>query len=79
MSEQQAAQNHHITSPLTYGIAFVVLMALFGLTLVVYIMHLGTVLAITLAMIIAVTKATIVVLWFMQVRLGTKQIGRAHV
>ena len=71
MSDHASGQ-HRITTPAEYFIALMVLMGLFGLTLFVYYKQLGTVAAIAVAMAIAVTKATIVVLYFMQVRYASK-------
>jgi cytochrome c oxidase subunit 4 len=63
--------HHHITSPSVYLATFGALLVLMALTVMVSYWNLG-VFNNVIAMAIAVTKAALVVLFFMQVRYGTK-------
>lgn len=63
--------HHHVTPPKVYLTTFGALLVLMALTIAASYAHLG-VMNNVVAMVIAVTKATLVVLFFMQVRYGTK-------
>jgi cytochrome c oxidase subunit IV len=62
---------HHITPPSVYLITFVALIVLMAATVAVSFLDLGP-LNNFVAMAIAVTKAVLVVLFFMQVKYGTR-------
>lgn len=65
-------QAHHITPPRVYFIVYILLLALLGVTVGLYVLHLGPVMSIVAAMIVAVIKASLVVLFFMQVYYSSK-------
>jgi len=67
------SHEHHITPPIVYIGVYIVLLFFMVATIVASKMHLGF-MNNPVAMLIAVIKAGLVVLFFMQVRLGTRLI-----
>jgi len=63
--------HHHVTSPAVYLKTFGLLLVFMALTIVVSKWNLGAMNNV-IAMAIAITKATLVVLFFMQVKYGTR-------
>jgi cytochrome c oxidase subunit IV len=63
--------HHHITPPIVYLRTFGILLVLMALTVWASYLNLG-IMNNVIAMVIAIAKATLVVLFFMQVRYGTK-------
>lgn len=63
--------HHHVTPPRVYWTVFALLLILMALTIWVSFLNLG-VMNNVVAMAIAITKATLVVLFFMQVKYGTR-------
>ena len=68
-----ASHEHHITSPSLYVGIYIILLALMFLTIIASKVHLG-IFNNAAAMVIAIAKATLVVLFFMQVRLGSRLV-----
>ena len=63
---------HHIVSPVVYVVIFAALMVLTAVTVGVAFVHLGDPWNDVVALTVAVTKATLVVLFFMHVKYGTR-------
>lgn len=62
---------HHIVPPRTYATVLVLLMVLMLLTIGASYVHLGALANLLLALLIAFTKMSLIVLFFMHVKYGT--------
>jgi cytochrome c oxidase subunit IV len=62
---------HHVISPVTYLIVYVVLLVLLGLTVAVTYLHLGP-LGTLIGLSIAVVKALVIILYFMHARYSSR-------
>ncbi len=67
-----AEESHHVTPPFVYWRTYFLLLIFMVLTIAAYKVNLGPALNNVVAMAIAITKATLVVLFFMQVKYGTR-------
>jgi cytochrome c oxidase subunit IV len=72
MSEHPHHSTHHVVSPKVYLVVFAVLVVLTAATVWAAFVHMQDPWHDVIAMAIAVTKATLVVLFFMHVKWGTR-------
>src|SRR4051812_44905586 len=72
MDQDATHQTHHITQPKVYYTVYAMLVVLMLMTIGASYVHLGSGLNNLVAMAIATVKAVLVVLFFMQVKMGTR-------
>ncbi len=74
MDQEATHQTHHVTQPKVYYIVYVLLVVLMLMTVGASYVNMGGGLNNVVAMAIATTKAVLVVLFFMQVKMGTRLV-----
>ncbi len=62
---------HHIVTPRTYTQVLIALMAFMFLTIAAYYMHINPLANLIIALMIAFTKVSLIVMFFMHVKYGT--------
>ena len=72
MDQDATHQSHHVTQPRVYYIVYVLLVVLMLMTVGASYVNMGGALNNIVAMTIATIKAALVVLFFMQVKMGTR-------
>lgn len=63
---------HHIVTPSTYLKVLIALMVLMGLTIYAYTIHINPFMNLIIALAIAFTKVTLITMFFMHVKYGSK-------
>ena len=72
MDQDATHQSHHVTQPRVYYIVYVMLVVLMLMTVGASYVNMGGAVNNIVAMTIATIKAALVVLFFMQVKMGTR-------